>query len=268
MTLTLGSGPFARPRTGQLNFDLDAAAPGHVLYLHDVGRRVRGELAGETVIDTTGARLLHETGLLPQWYVPRSDVWADVLEASEQHTTCPFKGEASYWTLRVGDRVEENAVWGYPEPLAGCPPIGDLVAVYFNRLDAWYEEDEPVLGHPRDPFHRVDTRATSRHVLVRVGEQTVADTTAAVGVFETGLPPRWYLPPGDVRSDLLEPSDTTTVCPYKGVASYESLRLGDRVLQDAAWSYPEPLGDVLAVAGYRCFWGDEATTVVDGEAVG
>lgn len=263
MTLTLGSGPFARPRTGQLNFDLDAAAPGHVLYLHDVGRRIRGVLAGETVVDTTDAKLLHETGLLPQWYVPLAAVRADVLTATDHHTTCPFKGEASYWSLRVGDRVEGNAVWGYPEPLAGCPPIGDLVAVYFDRLDGWYEEDEEVLGHPRDPFHRVDTRATSRHVVVRVGGQTVADSTAAIGVFETGLPARWYLPAQDVRSDLLEPSETTSVCPYKGIASYESLRIGDRLIEDAAWCYREPLGEVLAVAGYRCFWGEDVTTLID-----
>lgn len=263
MSLTLGTGPFARPRRGALNFDLDAAAPPHVLYLHEVPQRVRGELAGETVVDTMRAGLLHETGLLPVWYLPREDVRADLHQPTDRHTSCPFKGDASYYTVRVGDRVEENAAWAYPDPLPGAPPLANLVAFYFDRLDAWYEEDERVLGHPRDPFHRIDTRRSSRHVVIRVGGETVADSRRPVALFETGLPPRFYLPPEDVRADLLTPSDTTTICPYKGVASYVDAVTSGAAVHDVAWIYPDPLGEALAVRDHLSFYPDRADIRVE-----
>lgn len=265
MSLTIGIGPFAKPTTGSLNFDLDAAAPAHVLYLHDVAKRVRGEYAGQTVVDTGRATLLHETGLLPQWYVPRDDVAMDFLEPTDHHTHCPFKGDASYWRLRVGDRVEDNAVWGYPQPLPGAEPLADLVAFYFDQLDAWYEEDEPIVGHPRDPFHRVDTRRSSRHVVVDVDGEVVADSQHPVMVFETGLPVRYYLPPADIRSDRLTASETTSICPYKGLASYHGLRLGSDDIADAAWVYREPLGEALEVRDHLSFFADKVRIRVDGD---
>lgn len=265
MTLTLGTGPFAKPGKGALNFDLNAAAPAHVLFLHEVPKRVRALLGGETVVDSRRTQLLHETGLLPQLYVPFDDVRMDLLEQTAKSTHCPFKGDARYWTVRVGERVEEDVVWSYPEPLTGAPPLAGLAAFYFDRMDAWYEEDEELVGHMRDPFHRVDTRAGSRHVVVRVGGEVVAETNSPVMLFETGLPVRYYLPVDGVREDLLEPSETTSVCPYKGTASYASVRTGgdrggdiggDRAA-DVAWTYREPLGEALQVAGLWSFLGDD-----------
>lgn len=265
MSLTLGTGPLAKPRRGELNVDL-SAAPAHLLYLHEVPKRVRGKLAGEVVVDSRRTRLLHETGLLPVWYFPLDDLRADLLVPTEHRTTCPFKGEARYWTVRVGDREAENAVWSYPDPLPGAPGLGGLAAVYFDRLDEWYEEEERLLGPPRDPFHRVDTRASSRHVTVRLGGEVVADSTRPVAVFETGVPTRYYLPAADVTESMLLPSQTTTVCPYKGIASYVSVRGSDgRTVEDAAWQYREPLGEALQVAGYLSFAGDELEITVDGE---
>jgi len=266
MSLTRGNGPLAKPARGSLNFDLRAAAPAHVLYLHDVPQRIRGRFAGETVVDTRRAVMLHETGLPPQWYVPLEDVRKDVLEPTEHTTHCPFKGDASYWTVRVGDRVATNAVWSYPDPLPGCPPLSGLAAFYLDRFDAWFEEDEPVLGHPRDPFHRVDTRRTSRHVVVRADGETVAESRRAVALFETGLPTRYYLPPADVRLDRLDSSTTTTVCPYKGIATYHDVRVGDAVHADAVWSYHDPLPEARAVDGYLSFLGQGIEVIVDGEA--
>lgn len=267
MSLTMGSGPFARPSRGAhaLNFDLADAAPAHVLFLSPLAKRIRG-LAGEkTVVDTRHARQMHETGMLPVFYFPRSDVRLDLLEPTEHTTHCPFKGDAAYWTLRAGERTEENVAWGYPEPLDAAPAgLADLVAFDFARLDAWYEEDEEILGHPRDPFHRVDTRRSAAHVVVRAGEEVIADSTRPVGLFETGLPPRWYLPAADVRQDLLVGSDTVTVCPYKGIAAYRTLRLDGREIEDAAFTYPEPLGEALQVAGHLCFLGDGLEVTVDG----
>ncbi|GDY33759.1 hypothetical protein GTS_53920 [Gandjariella thermophila] len=265
MSLTLGNGPLAKPPRGSLNFDLGAAAPAHVLYLHEVPQRIRGRFAGQTVVDTRRAMLLHETGLLPQWYVPLEDVRQDLIERTDHTTHCPFKGDASYWTLRVGDRVAGNTIWGYENPKPECPPLAGLVAFYFDRLDAWFEEDEPVLGHPRDPFHRVDVRRTSRHVVVRAGGQTVADSRRALALFETGLPTRYYLPASDVRMAALRSSTTTTVCPYKGVATYHDVCVGDTVYPDAAWSYHEPLAEARAVGGLLSFLGEGIEVTVDGE---
>ncbi len=126
-------------------------------------------------------------------------------------------------------------------------------------LDHWYEEDEEPLGHPRDPYHRVDTRRSNRHVEVRVDGEVVARTERPIALFETSLPPRWYVPRDDVTVSLTS-TDTHTVCPYKGVASYWSV--GDRA--DVAFSYEDPLPESQATLGAVCFLGDGVTTTVDG----
>lgn len=265
MSLTLGTGPFARRRTGTFNFDLAAAAPAHVLYLDDVPRRIRAEVAGRTVLDSRRAKVLYESNLPPQWYVPAQDVRTDLLTPTDTTTRCPFKGDASYWTLRVGDRVETDVAWSYPHPIPGAPPLAGLLAFFHDRLDSWYEEDEKLLGHLRDPYHRVDTRRSSDHVVVRVGGQVVADSRRPVKLFETSLPPRWYLPREDVRPDLLVASDTRTVCPYKGVASYHTVKVDGAEVRDGAWYYPEPFGEAAGIAGHLSFLGKGIEVLVDGE---
>lgn len=256
MSLTLGTGPLARPSTGRLNADLWSVAPAHALYLHPLQERIRGVLDGQTVVDTTGAQLLHETGLLPRWYLPQDDVAPGLLQPSATRTTCPFKGEAHYWRLVVDGRTVEDAAWSYPDPVAGCPPLAGLVSFYFEKLDTWLVEEDQQIGHPRDPFHRVDARRSSRHVVVRVGGEVVAETRSPIAVFETGLPVRWYVSGADVRNGVLEPSETTSVCPYKGVASYEHVTVGGRRYDDVAWCYPEPLLEALPAAGHRSFDGE------------
>ena len=256
MSLTLGTGPLARPSRGVLNADLWSVAPAHALFLHPVEERIRGVLDGRTVVDTTSGSLLHETGLLPRWYLPLADVVPGLLRPSPSRTTCPFKGEAVYWHLEVDGHLEEDAAWSYPDPLPGCPPIGELVSFDLERLDAWFVEDEKLLGHPRDPFHRVDARQSSRSVVVRVGGEVVAETRAPVAVFETGLPVRYYVPETDLRSELFESSTTVTVCPYKGVAGYEHVTVAGRRYEDVAWCYGEPLLEALPTAGHRSFDGE------------
>jgi uncharacterized protein (DUF427 family) len=256
MTLTLGRGPLSGDPAPS-NYSIDG--PAHRIFIEPTAKRVRIEVAGETVADSVEAKLLHETGLLPVYYIPRADVRDDLLQPTDHHTTCPFKGEASYFSVVVGDHVEENLVWYYPEPIEGVAAIADHVAFYLRRVDAVYEEAVRLVGHPRDPYHRVDTMRSDRHVRVTVGDQVVAETYRPIAVFETGLPARWYIPREDVVTERLEPSDTVTVCPYKGVATWWSLTNGPK---DAAWSYAEPLPEGTGLPGHLCFGGDDVTVEV------
>src|SRR5438874_177970 len=144
----------------------------------------------------------------------------DLAVRTDKHTRCPYKGDASYWSVEVNGRRAENAVWAYEDPLSERVDIKGHVAFYWDKLDHWFEEDEEVFVHPRDPHHRVDACRSSRHVRVVIDGQTVAETSRPVLVFETGLPTRYYVPNLDVRMDLLRPTDTVTRCPYKGQARY------------------------------------------------
>ena len=259
MSLTLGSGPLNRRRRGTFNFDIDASSPQHVIYIEDVAQRVRAVFNGETVIDTRGAKVLYESNIQGQWYIPAADVRADLLTPTQTSTHCPFKGDASYWTLTVGDRTEADVCWGYPAPLEGVAAIAGMRAFYFDRMDAWFEEDEQVFGHPRDPYHRVDARRSSDRVTVRVGGVVIAETDKPVKVFETSLPPRWYVPLDAVRPEVLARSETTTVCSYKGVASYYSVA----GVADAAWVYEEPFADLSSIAGLLSFAGEGVEVCVE-----
>jgi uncharacterized protein (DUF427 family) len=189
----------------------------------------------------------------------------DLLEPTDHSTRCPYKGEASYWSVRVGDHVAENAVWGYPEPIDDAPPLAGYVAFYWNKLDTWYEEDEEAIVHPRDPYHRVDVVPSSRHVVVRLGGEVLAESTRPLALFETGLPTRWYLPEADVRMDLLEPSDKRTGCAYKGFASYWSARAGETLEEDLVWTYREPRRGMEDITDLVCFFNERVDVEVDGE---
>lgn len=256
MALTLGTGPWSdHPRGSSAD-----PPPEHVLYLEPVPRRVQGELLGTTVLRSDRVQTLYETGAMPQWYLPRADVADGLLVRSETRSQCPYKGEATHWHLVVGDRRIDDAAWSYAEPGPQAPDgLAGLVAFGHAALDRWFEEDEELLGHPRDPYHRVDTRRSSRTLEVRAGGELVARSTRPVAVFETSLPTRWYLPRQDVTAPLVA-SPTTSVCPYKGVASYWSLPGHE----DAAWSYEQPLGEALEARGMVSFLGDGIEVSVSG----
>lgn len=265
MSLTLGRGPFGRDPAGVFNFSYDA--PAHVLYWEDTPRRYRAELGAAVVADSRRAKLMYETGIPPVLYLPFADLDERLLEPTDHATHCPFKGDASYYTVRAGDRVAENAAWTYPEPLPGAPPLAGYAALAWDAMDRWLEEDEPVFHRLRDPYHRVDVRAGSRHVRVHAGGETLAETTRPQLVFETGLPPRVYVPRADVTA-ALEPSPTVTRCPYKGEASYWSARANGHALADAAFSYERPLPEFAQAGGHLCFLGEGVEVEIDGEPAG
>jgi uncharacterized protein (DUF427 family) len=260
MGLMTGTGPLGKQPAGTFNFE--PPPPGRTLYLEPTPKRLRVEVGGVTIADSRRAMMLHESGQQPIYYFPPQDVRADVLEDSERHTRCPKKGDASYYTILAGGEVVKDGAWYYPDPLPGAPPIKDLIAFYFNRMGRWLEEGEQIGVHPRDPYHRVDVVATDRHIRISLDGTLLAETDRALALFESNLPPRWYLPIEDVRAEL-EPSDTVTRCPYKGTASYYSVKLEGG--KDLVWYYEHPLDEVSRIKGLACFFNEKVDIELDGE---
>jgi uncharacterized protein (DUF427 family) len=244
VSLSLGTGPLAGSPGGEFNFSLDAA-PKHRIYFADFPPRLRAMLGEGALFDTTGAKLLYETGIPPVPYVPLADFDAARLERTEHSTHCPFKGDASYWS--VGDM--ENVVWAYEDPKPEAAWLQGYAAVYWGRMDGWFVEEERVFSHLKDPFHRVDVYESSRPVTVRAGGDVIARSERPKLLLETGLAPRVYVPRADVAAGVLERAEKRTQCPYKGEAVYWSLP----GIPDAAWSYEAPLPEAVKVQGYVSF---------------
>jgi uncharacterized protein (DUF427 family) len=234
----------------------------------DSRRRVRAVFGGVTTADSTHVMLLHEAGRLPVFYFPIEDVRMDIMEGTEHSTNSPLKGNASYWTIRGGDRVVENAAWSYPNPPPGGPEIKGYIAFYWDKMDAWFEEDEQVFAHARDSYKRVDILPSSRHVRVVLGGEVAADTRRPRLLLETGIITRYYISERDIRMELLESTETTTHCPYKGKASYWSARVGDTVYKDIVWSYYNPLPECLPIDGMLSFFNERVEAIyVDDERI-
>jgi uncharacterized protein (DUF427 family) len=264
MGMMTSTGPLGPKPAGAFNFE--PPKPGSALYLEPTPKRIRAVVNGEVVADSRRAMLLQESGHQPIYYFPPEDVRSELLEPSEKHTRCPKKGEASYYTVRVGDRVVKDAGWYYPDPIESAPPIKDLIAFYWDRVDRWLEEDEEVFGHARDPYHRIDLRRTARHIRISLEDELLAETDRAIALFESNLPPRWYMPREDVTAELV-PGDKVSTCPYKGHASYYSVRLqSGGVAEDLVWYYADPLIEASAIAGLVCFYNERVDIELDGDA--
>ena len=156
----------------------------------------------------------------------------------------------------------EGAARRHPE--SPLEPLRDTVRLEWGAMDEWFEEDEPVYTHPRDPYTRVDILASSRHVRVEVDGVVIAESHQPRVLFETNLPPRYYLPITDVRMELLRPSTTETHCPYKGVATYWTLDTGRGVHPDAVWIYRSPFAESQKIAGLACFYNEKVDLYLDG----
>jgi uncharacterized protein (DUF427 family) len=262
VALTLGTGPLGDQAAGRFNRDVERDGR---LYLEPSPRRIRGVVGGETVVDSRSARMLHEHGALPIYLFPREEVRMDLLEPSETRTGSENKGEARWWHLTAGAEPVDDAAWEWHDPPEDASQLAGLLGFRWEALERWFEEDEEAIVHPRDPYHRVDVLDTSRRVRISLDGETLGETERGKVIFETGLPPRWYLPREDVRQDLLAPTDTRTGCAYKGFASYWSVSVGDRVEADLAWSYAEPRREVAPVAGMMAFFNERVDVELDGE---
>lgn len=171
--------------------------------------------------------------------MPQTEVGGHLLRPSDTRRSCPVKGEARYHSVVIGDRIATDAVWSHPDPPPSARWLRGYHGIAFDTMDVWLDEAEQVHGHLRDPYHRVDTRATDRRVRVTLGNRVLAESDRAVLLSETGLPTRLYIPADDVRADALAASPTSTVCPYKGTAEYAHAAAdttdGTDAVTDAAW---------------------------------
>src|SRR5579859_2072131 len=226
------------------------------------GKRVRVYLAGRLVADTRRPFLVWEIPYFPTYYLPLADVQAK-LEPTGNTEHSPSRGEAEILDVRVDGATAAGAARRYPD--SPLEPLRDLVRFTWAEMGEWLEEDDPVYTHPRDPYTRVDILASSQHVRVEIDGVTMADSVRPHILFETHLPPRYYLPLPDVRTDLLVPSDTTSHCPYKGTAGYWSVDAGHGVRPDLAWIYRTPLPESQKVAGLACFYNEKVDLYLDGE---
>src|SRR3954471_23891349 len=225
-------------------------------------KRVRAFLGGEPVADTTRPVLVWEVPYYPTYFFPLADVRSELLEPDGGVAHPPSRGDGRTFTVKAGGRVAPRAALRYED--SPIEELRDLVRLEWHAMDAWFEEDEEVFTHPRDPYTRVDILASSRHVRVEVAGTTVADSGSPRLLFETGLPVRFYLPKTHVRLDLLIPSETVTHCPYKGRAEHWSVRAGDGVQEDLAWGYRTPLPESQKIAGLIAFLDEKVDVIVDG----
>jgi uncharacterized protein (DUF427 family) len=225
-------------------------------------RRVRAFFDHQLLADSQRVLLVFETRRPPVYWFPIEDVRTELLTRDE--AAAATDSGTLRWRPNAAGRSVDFLAWSYVRPTGELAPLDGHIAFYWNAVDAWYEEDEEVFVHPRDPYTRVDTVHSSRHVRVEVDGQTVAETTRPVVLFETGLPTRYYIPKLDVRMDLLEPTSTVTHCPYKGAASYWSLRVGQKTYRDFVWSYPRPIPEIPKIENLLCFYNEKVDLFVDG----
>ncbi|OBK19242.1 DUF427 domain-containing protein [Mycobacterium asiaticum] len=247
--------------TTEPDFPAMAAARGRI---EPSPRRVRGYLDHELVFDTTNARYVWEIPYYPQYYVPLADVRSDFL-SDENHPQRVQLGPSRLHSLIGAGQTHPSAARVFDAD--SDSPVAGLVRFNWEPL-RWLEEEEQIYGHPRNPYVRVDALRSQRHIKVSLDGVLLAETRSPVLLFETGLPTRYYIDPSDIAFEHLEPTSTQTLCPYKGVTSgYWSVRTGETVHADLAWTYHYPLPAVAAITGLVAFYNEKLDIVVDGRAL-
>jgi len=259
MGLSWQQGPLSSNAVGR--FLVADPLPERLLFAERLRRRMRVRFGGEWIADSEDVVLLHEPGRYPVAYFPRGDVQADALTATERTTRHKDLGETSWFTVNGGGRSTERAAWEHTGLPGHAGELQGRIAFAWRAMDAFYEEDERILGHAADAYHRIDIRNTSRTLEVRSGDKVVARSTSPVVLYESGFAPRWYVPRADIDQDALTPVEGQTFCPYKGLADYYDIG-GSR---KAAWSYREAYTEVGRVGDMVSFEADRVEVYLDGK---
>ncbi|MEV6171871.1 DUF427 domain-containing protein [Streptomyces sp. NPDC051954] len=259
MGLSWQQGPLAPGAVGR--FLTPGPLPERMLFAEPLRRRMRVRFGDTWIADSEDVVLLHEPSRYPVAYFPLSDIVADVLVPSPHTTEHHDLGPASWYTVVSGAQSKQRAAWQHTGLPDHADILKELVAFAWRAMDAFYEEDERIVGHAADSYHRIDIRQTSRHLSVRIGERVVADSTRPLVLYESGFAPRWYVPRADVDPSALTPAQGQTFCPYKGLAGYYDIAEAHR----AAWSYEDAWTEVRRISGHVSFEPDKIEVYLDGK---
>jgi uncharacterized protein (DUF427 family) len=259
MGLAWQQGPLATGSVGQ--FLTEQPLPSRLLFAEPLRRRMRVRFADRWIADSEDVVLLHEPGRYPVAYFPRGDIEAEILIAEDRITQHRDLGDTQWFTVKVPGREANHCAWQHTAlpPRAGV--LDGRLAFAWRAMDAFYEENERIVGHAADAYHRIDIRSTSRHLVVRDGEQVIADTKHPLALYESGFAPRWYVPREDIDAATFKLVDLQTFCPYKGICSYYDVGSHQR----AAWSYINAWPEVGRVTNLVSFEPDKIDVYLDGK---
>jgi uncharacterized protein (DUF427 family) len=257
MGLSWQQGPLGGRAVGR--FLVPEPLPERLLFAEPLRRRMRVRFGGEWIADSEDVVLLHEPGRYPVAYFPINDISSTAPRRLETVTNHRDLGKTSWFSVHAGDRTAERGAWQHIELSNYASELAERMAFAWRAMDAFYEEDERIVGHAADPYHRNDIRSTSRHLVVRVGDRVVADSRAPLVLYETGFAPRWYVPRVDIDESALTAVKDQTFCPYKGLASYYDVAGVKR----GAWSYREAWPEVGRVRDLVSFEPDKVNLTLD-----
>ena len=257
MGLSWQQGPLSPKAIGR--FLVPEMLPEKLLYAEPLRRRMRVRFGGVWIADSEDVILLFEPGHYPMAYFPKGDISANTLELTEHTTEHHELGLTSWYIVRAGEQSAARGAWQHVNLPDYANELQKRVAFAWPAMDAFYEEDERILGHAADSYHRIDIRQTSRRIVVRYGDRTIADTRRPLALYESGFAPRWYVPRGDVDESALTLVEHQTFCPYKGLCSYYDI--GDA--RRAVWSYRDAYPEVGRISDLLSFEPDIVSVQLD-----
>lgn len=258
MGLSWQQGPLAPGAVGR--FLVPGPLTERLPFAEPLRRRMRVRFGGAWIAESEQVILLHEPGRYPVAYFPLTDVTDGVLARSDHTTQHRDFGATGWYTVTAGDSSKQRAAYEHVALQEHAAVLRGRVAFAWRAMDAFYEEDERIVGHAADPYHRIDIRDTSRHLTVHHDGRLIADTSRPLALYESGFAPRWYVPREDVDQSALVPVETRTFCPYKGICGY--FDIGD--VHHAAWTYDDPWPEVRRVTGLVSFEADKVEIRLDG----
>ena len=258
MGLSWQQGPLSVGAIGR--FLVPEPLPQRLLYVEPLRRRIRVRFGGAWIADSEQVLLLFEPGRYPVAYFPQTDISPRILQRTEHTTRHPDFGLTAWYTATASEQHATRAAWEHIELPSYAGELRGRIAFAWRAMDAFYEEDERILGHAADSYHRIDIRQSSRNLVVRHQDRVIADTKRPLVLYESGFAPRWYVLRADIDESALTFVEHQTFCPYKGLCSYYDI--GDARL--AAWSYREAYSEVGRISGLVSFEPDIVSVQLDG----
>jgi uncharacterized protein (DUF427 family) len=258
MGLSWQQGPLSPGAIGR--FLVPEPLPSRLLYAEPLRRRMRVRFGGRWIADSEDVLVLFEPDRYPVAYFPEAAIVAGALQPAEHATRHRDLGLTAWYSVHAGEKTAARGAWRHTDLPAHASLLQGRIAFAWPAMEAFYEEDERILGHAADSYHRIDIRQSSRRLVVRQQDRVVADTKRPLVLFESGFAPRWYVPRADVDESALTFVQHETFCPYKGVCSYYDI--GDARL--GAWSYRAPFAEVGRISGLVSFEPDIVSVELDG----